>query len=73
MMVSSGICIGSFDYLKWKRITSVKNEKGDIMAAKIVVYGGDRRYVLMLDDGNFFNTCKLFCRYICFTPTTMLK
>jgi hypothetical protein len=41
-MVSSGIRIGAFDYLKWKHITPVKSERGDVLAAKIVVYAGDR-------------------------------
>ena len=40
-MASSGIRIGAWDYLKWKHVTPIKNEKGQIIAAKIIVYAGD--------------------------------
>lgn len=39
-MVSSGIRIGAFDYLKWKHITPVY-ENEQIIAARIQVYAGD--------------------------------
>jgi integrase len=39
-MVSSGIRLGAWNYLKWKHITSIK-KNGKIIAAKIVVYQGD--------------------------------
>ena len=41
VMASSGIRIGAWDYLKWKHVTPIKNEKGQIIAAKIIVYAGD--------------------------------
>jgi hypothetical protein len=41
-MVSSGIRIGAWDYLQWKHITPLPNDKGEISAAKFVVYAGDR-------------------------------
>lgn len=38
-MVSSGIRIGAWDYLKWKHITPIQNDKtGEIIAAKLIVY-----------------------------------
>jgi len=40
-MLSSGIRIGAFDYLKWKHITPNTNEAEKILAAKIIVYAGD--------------------------------
>ena len=40
-MASSGIRIGAWDYLKWKHVTPIKNEAGQIIAAKIIVYAGD--------------------------------
>ena len=40
-MLSSGIRIAAWDYLKWKHIASIEKEDGTIMAAKILVYGGD--------------------------------
>ncbi|MFI5406567.1 MAG: hypothetical protein ACHQ1D_08650 [Nitrososphaerales archaeon] len=41
VMASSGIRIGAWDYLKWKHVTPIKNEAGQIIAAKIIVYAGD--------------------------------
>jgi hypothetical protein len=41
VMASSGIRIGAWDYLKWKHVTPIKNEKGQMIAAKIIVYAGD--------------------------------
>jgi hypothetical protein len=39
-MVSSGIRLGAWDYLKWKHIIPVQRE-GKIVSAKIIVYQGD--------------------------------
>ena len=39
-MISSGIRIGAFDYLKWKHIIPIERE-GKIVAAKIIVYAGE--------------------------------
>lgn len=39
-MVSSGIRLGAWNYLKWKHITPIMRE-GKIVAAKISVYQGD--------------------------------
>lgn len=42
-MVSSGIRLGAWDYLKWKHIIPIRNEDddGEIVAAKIIVYAGE--------------------------------
>jgi hypothetical protein len=40
-MVSSGIRIGAWDYLRWKHISPISNNKGEIIAAKLLVYAGD--------------------------------
>lgn len=41
-MVSSGIRIGAWDYLKWKHITPVFQKENDIViAAKLIIYAGD--------------------------------
>jgi hypothetical protein len=40
-MISSGIRLGAWDYLKWKHINPIKDEKGEVLAAKIVVYAGE--------------------------------
>ena len=46
LMVTSGIRIGAWDYLKWKHIIPVKNESRNIIAAKVIVYAGEpERYI----------------------------
>jgi hypothetical protein len=42
IMISSGIRVGAFDYLKWKHIVPLHDEKGNIIAAKMIIYPGDR-------------------------------
>jgi len=41
VMVSSGIRIAAWDYLKCKHIIPIENEKGVVIASKIIVYAGD--------------------------------
>jgi len=40
-MISSGIRIGAWEFLKWKNIIPIYNEKKKIIAAKIIVYDGE--------------------------------
>jgi hypothetical protein len=40
-MISSGIRLGAWDYLKWKHIIPIRDKKGEILAAKIIVYAGE--------------------------------
>ncbi|MDR4492048.1 MAG: hypothetical protein R2685_14295 [Candidatus Nitrosocosmicus sp.] len=42
VMISSGIRLGAWEYLKWKHVIPIKDEKGTIISAKIIVYAGDR-------------------------------
>ncbi|HJS63544.1 MAG TPA: hypothetical protein VJ767_01650, partial [Nitrososphaeraceae archaeon] len=42
VMVSSGIRLGAWDDLKWKYVTPLKDEKDDIIAAKLTIYPGDK-------------------------------
>ena len=37
-MISSGIRIGAWDFLKWKHVKPFHNEKGEVVAAKLIVY-----------------------------------
>ena len=37
-MVSGGFRIGAWEYLKWKHITPLKREDGEILGAKIIIY-----------------------------------
>jgi hypothetical protein len=41
-MVSSGIRIGAWDYLHWKHVIPMSNTSDEIIAAKLIVYAGDR-------------------------------
>jgi hypothetical protein len=42
-MASSGVRIGAWDYLQWKHISPISNDTtGEIIAAKVLVYPGDR-------------------------------
>jgi hypothetical protein len=40
-MCSSGIRLGAWDYLQWQHIIPLKNDKGEVIAAKIRVYADD--------------------------------
>jgi integrase len=40
-MASSGIRIGAWDYLRWNHVSPINNDKGEIIAAKLLVYAGD--------------------------------
>ena len=40
-MCSSGIRLGAWDYLRWKHIIPIKNDKNEIIAAKIRVYADE--------------------------------
>ena len=40
-MASSGTRLGAWDYLQWKHVEPVINEKGGIVAAKLTVYAGE--------------------------------
>ena len=41
-MVSSGFRIGAWDYLQWKHVIPISNNDGEIIAAKLRIYAGDR-------------------------------
>jgi integrase len=43
-MISSGIRLGAWDYLKWKHVIPIMDEEknSEIIAAKIIVYAGDK-------------------------------
>jgi integrase len=41
-MISSGIRSGAWEELKWKHVTPLKDQNGNVVAAKLLVYAGDR-------------------------------
>ncbi|MFZ0326973.1 MAG: hypothetical protein WAL66_06675, partial [Nitrososphaeraceae archaeon] len=38
LSVSTGIRVGAWDYMKWKHVKPLKDEKGIVLAAKLIVY-----------------------------------
>jgi hypothetical protein len=40
-MCSSGIRLGAWDYLRWKHVIPKTNDKGEVIAAKLIVYAGE--------------------------------
>ncbi len=58
MMMSFGIRVGAFDYLKWKHIVPLKDEVGKIIAAKMVVYPGDREEYFTFITSEAYNALK---------------
>ena len=58
-MVSSGIRIGAWDYLQWKHISPISNNTtGEINAAKILVYPGDREQYYTFITPEAYNELK---------------
>lgn len=52
VMVSSGIRLGAWTYLKWKHVTPIADHAGKIVAAKLVVYAGEpeQYYTFMTNE-----------------------
>ena len=40
-MISSGIRIGAWDYLKWKHVVAMTDSNGQVLAGKLIVYAGE--------------------------------
>lgn len=46
VMISSGIRVGAFDSLRWKHVIPLQDEKGKTVAAKLIIYPGDKEEYL---------------------------
>jgi hypothetical protein len=57
-MASSGIRIGAWDYLQWKHVKAISDEDGEIIAANIVVYSGDREEYYCFVTPESYNSLK---------------
>jgi len=40
-MASGGFRLGSWDHLRWKHVSPITNEKGEIIAAKLIIYADE--------------------------------
>ena len=57
-MSSSGIRLGAWDYLKWKHVKPIFGENGEIIAAKLHVYAGDREEYHAFITGEAYGALK---------------
>ena len=57
-MVSSGIRLGAWDYLKWKHVKPISNDEGKIVAARLEVYAGDVEEYYSFVNIEAFNALK---------------
>jgi integrase len=58
-MCSSGIRIGAFDFLKWKHVTPITNDKtGELLAAKLLVYAEEPEQYFTFITPEAFNAIK---------------
>jgi hypothetical protein len=57
-MVSSGIRLGSWDFLKWNHVEAITNENGNIIAARLLVYAGDTEEYYTFITAEAYNALK---------------
>jgi hypothetical protein len=57
-MISSGIRIGAWDTLQWQHITPFKNNKGEVIAAKLIVYPQDQEEYFCFITPEAYNSLK---------------
>jgi len=64
-MLSSGIRLGAWDYLKWKHVIPIKNKDGndEIIAAKIVVYAGENEQYYSFTTGETYQSLNDWMTY----------
>ncbi|MFZ0893662.1 MAG: hypothetical protein WAZ77_04085, partial [Candidatus Nitrosopolaris sp.] len=51
-MTSGGFRLGAWDYLRWKHVIPKSNDRGDVIAAKVVIYAeeGDEYYTFITPE-----------------------
>lgn len=57
-MISGGFRLGAWDYLQWKYVTPLQDNDGKIIAAKFVIYPGDREEYYTFVTPEAFNALK---------------
>jgi hypothetical protein len=58
LSLSTGIRVGAWDYMKWKHITSIKDENGGILAAKLIVYPNEPEEYFTFMTPEAYNSVK---------------
>jgi hypothetical protein len=54
IMISSGMRIGAWDYPKWKHVTPLIDDDGEVIAAKLIVYAGEpEQYYSFITPGAY--------------------
>jgi len=66
-MISLGIRIAAWDFLKWKHIIPIENMDGILIAAKVIVYSGDPEQYYSFITAESYTTLKnwMQCRASC--------
>jgi integrase len=60
-MVSSGIRLGAWDYLRWKHVTPIREEStGKLLAAKLLVYAGEPEEYISFISPQAYNALKKY-------------
>ena len=62
-MASSGIRLGAWDFLQWKHVTPLKNEKDEVIAAKLQVYPGDSEEYYCFITPEAYNSLRDWINY----------
>jgi integrase len=57
-MLSSGVRLGAWDYLQWRNVKLLMNEKGEVIAAKLTVYAGDAEEYFSFITPEAYNALK---------------
>jgi len=57
-MVSSGIRLGAWDLLQWRHVEPITEKKGEISAAKLLVYVGDVEEYYAFITAEAYNSLK---------------
>lgn len=63
VMLSSGIRVGAWNYLKWKHVKPIKNENDEIIAAKIIVYSGQKEEYFSFITPEAFNVLEEYLEF----------
>jgi len=62
-MISSGIRLGAWDEMKWKHITPIEDSEKNVIAARLLVYPGDREEYYTFMTPEAYNLLKEWMNY----------